>query len=580
VSFASQCARIRREYCIPDASVAIPTIRLNEFVTGAEFADFARAVDERGRLIETYRRGPDGDWHMFFERARNDAQERRAAKIVFGGLDIEAILGDASMAILAPPLGPLEPDAPYLRWPVQPHPKQVELLQAIFSNRYLAAACGRRMGKTTTTMMVAIDEFALGRRVGMFYPDYSFANPVYEELKRLIEPVLGVGRQVSPLQLRSHSHLGPIGHIDLYTLEEPDRAGRGREYDVIFFDECASNKPSLVTSFDTAQRPTLLDRKGRAVAVGTPKGNADDNFFFRIFTAPELGWASFTATTYDRGDPEVDIWIAAQKTLIAPLTFQQEILAQFVDLGSFGVFSRAMLLEDGEPVAMPKMVDSLFAVIDTGLKGGKEHDATGAVIFGRIMSPEPGRLVILDYDAAEVAAGDGVRGFVMQVRRMLMTYEDIIRVRVGSFPPIFVEDAASGVQLLNENSSDLIAIDSKLTVMGKTGRAVEVEPILRGGLVKITQQAYDRTVTLKGITRNALLSQFEGFRYGDREADRRADDVLDCLTYGVLIGLEAEKAQRMLLGRALLQAEEERRLARVRPPPEYATGVGAIAAVP
>jgi hypothetical protein len=417
-------------------------------------------------------------------------------------------------------------------------------------------------------MMVAIDAFALGRRVGMFYPDYSFANPVYEELKRLVEPVLGLARQVSPLQLRGHAHLGPIGHIDLYTLEEPDRAGRGREYDVIFFDECASNKPSLVTAFDTAQRPTLLDRRGRAVAVGTPKGNADDNFFFRIFNAPELGWGTFTATTYDRGDPEVDVWIAAQKTLMAPLTFQQEVLAQFVDLGSFGVFSRAMLLEDGVPVDMPKMVDSLFAVVDTGLKGGKEHDATGAIVFGRIQYPEPGALVILDYDAAEVAAGDGVRGFVMKVRRTLMAYQDIIRVRMGVFPPILVEDAASGVQLLNENSPDLVAINSKLTAMGKSGRAVEVEPILRGGLVKITQQAYDKVVTLKGITRNALLSQLEGFRYGDREADRRADDLLDSLTYGVLVGLEVDKAQKMLLGRALLQAEKERRLA---PQPEHVT---------
>jgi hypothetical protein len=224
--------------------------------------------------------------------------------------------------------------------------------------------------------------------------------------------------------------------------------------------------------------------------------------------------APFTANTYDRNDPKVDVWIAAQKMLMAPLTFQQEILAQFVDLGSFGVFARAMLLEDGVPVAMPKYVDTMFAVIDTGLKGGKEHDSTGAVIFGRTQYPEPGNLFILDYDAAEVAAGEGMRGFVTKVRRTLAAYQENIRTRMGAFGAIFVEDAASGVQLLNENSSDLIAIDSKLTAAGKSGRAVEVEPILRGGLVRITQTAYDKVVTLKGISRNALLSQLEGFRYG------------------------------------------------------------------
>jgi hypothetical protein len=264
------------------------------------------------------------------------------------------------------------------------------------------------------------------------------------------------------------------------------------------------------------------------------------------------------------------VWIAAQKILMAPLTFEQEILARFVDLGAFGVFSRAMLLEGGEPVAMPKVVDSLFAVIDTGLKGGATHDATGAIIFGRIQHPEPGRLIIIDYDAAEVAAGDGVRGFVMKIRRMLAAYQDVIRTRMGvAYPPILVEDAASGVQLLNEKSPDLRAIDSRLTTMGKTGRAIEVEPLLRGGLVRITEAAYDKVVTLKGITRNALLSQLEGFRYGDREADRRADDLLDSLTYGVLVGIEVAKAQKMLLSRALLQAEEEDELRPARAPPEY-----------
>jgi hypothetical protein len=305
MSFAAQIARIRREHCIPAAAAAIPTIRLNDFITGDEFAGFARAVDERGRLVETYRRAEGEDWNAFFERARRDAQERRAAKIVFGGLDVEAILGGAPSAIPAPPIGLPQPDVPYLRWPVQPHPKQVELLRAIYENRYLAAACGRRFGKTSAMTMFAIDEFALGRRVAMLFPDFSFARPVYEELKRLIEPVLGTARQVSPLQLRGHPHLGhPIGHIDLYTLEEPDQAGRGREYDDMFFDEAAFNKPSLVTAFDTAQRPALLDREGRAIAISTPNGNLDTEFFFRAFSAPELGWATFTATTYDRGRPE------------------------------------------------------------------------------------------------------------------------------------------------------------------------------------------------------------------------------------------------------------------------------------
>jgi hypothetical protein len=551
VSVATDLRYMRRLNRRTVCARSIPTVRLNNFLTGAPFAGFARAVDNRGRLLETYRSASNENWA---EAALADAQAHGAAKIVFGGLDYPAIIKDISTVDVTPP--PCLLDVPYLCWPIPPHPKQVELLRLILTNRYVAAACGRRFGKSSAMTMLTIDEFALGRRVGMFFPDYSYANPIFEELKRLIEPALGVARRMSPLELRGHASLGPIGHVDLYTLEEPDRAGRGREYDDALFDECALNKPALVTAFDTAQRPTLLDRRGRCAALSTPRGNADDNFFFRISCAPELGWTPFTATTYDRNDREVDLWIAAQKKLMAPLTFQQEILAQFVDLGSFGVFSRAMLLENGVPVAIPQYVDSIFAVVDTGLKGGREHDATGAVYFARTRYPAPGALVILGFDAAEVAAGDGVRGFIVRVRRALAGHQERIRTRMGAFGAIFVEDAASGVQLLNENSPDLVGIDSKLTAMGKTGRAVEVEPILRGGLVRITQAAYDTTVTLKGITRNALLSQLEGFRYGDREADRRADDLLDCLTYGVLLGFEVEKAQKWIVAEAMKSVTE------------------------
>jgi hypothetical protein len=121
--------------------------------------------------------------------------------------------------------------------------------------------------------------------------------------------------------------LPPVGHVDLYSLEEPEKAGRGREYDTIFLDEAAFNKSALVTAFDTALRSTLLDRRGRAVAISTPNGNADDNFFFRVANVREQGWAFFTATTRDRPDPEVEEWVEAQRTLMPPLIFEQEINA-------------------------------------------------------------------------------------------------------------------------------------------------------------------------------------------------------------------------------------------------------------
>ncbi|MGF6905314.1 hypothetical protein P3T22_006607, partial [Paraburkholderia sp. GAS348] len=44
----------------------------------------------------------------------------------------------------------------------------------------------------------------------------------------------------------------------------------------------------------------------------------------------------------------------------------------------------------------------------------------------------------------------------------------------------------------------------------------------------------------KGITRNHLVSQVTGFSLGDKQAYKRADDLADCVFYGVLVALEGE----------------------------------------
>jgi len=41
---------------------------------------------------------------------------------------------------------------------------------------------------------------------------------------------------------------------------------------------------------------------------------------------------------------------------------------------------------------------------------------------------------------------------------------------------------------------------------------------------------------------NHLLHQITTFRIGDKDAARRADDALDCFTYGVAIALTEHRA--------------------------------------
>jgi hypothetical protein len=53
--------------------------------------------------------------------------------------------------------------------------------------------------------------------------------------------------------------------------------------------------------------------------------------------------------------------------------------------------------------------------------------------------------------------------------------------------------------------------------------------------VKILETAYNRIITFKQVAKNHLLGQVLGFRVGDTED--RQDDLLDCFSYGVAIGL-------------------------------------------
>ena len=82
------------------------------------------------------------------------------------------------------------------------------------------------------------------------------------------------------------------GSVDFWSLENKD-CGRGRFYDLVCIDE-AGFVSSLRSTWHASIRPTLADRKGRAIFAGTPKGTGD---FHRLFLEAESdtsgAWAAF-----------------------------------------------------------------------------------------------------------------------------------------------------------------------------------------------------------------------------------------------------------------------------------------------
>ncbi|HEX8893992.1 MAG TPA: hypothetical protein VF783_11750 [Terriglobales bacterium] len=408
------------------------------------------------------------------------------------------------------------------------HDKQAEIGRAFNENQRVVIRCGRRFGKTTLLERCASKWAYQGLRVGWFGPTYKLNLPTYKRILRTIQPIV-----VSKSKIDQVIETQKDGCVEFWTLQDED-AGRSRFYDRVIIDEGSLVPKGLKEIWEQAISPTLLDRQGKAVMAGTPKGIDPDNFFYEACTDKTLGWQEFHAPT--AANPKLDP--AAVAKLIheyPPLVYEQEFLAQFVDWRGSAFFSELNLLEDGQPVEYPERCDQVFAVIDTALKDGVEHDGTAVIYCARNkIAGTP--LVILDWDLIQIQ-GALLEDWLPTVNRRLEELAVMTRAREGNVG-MWIEDKASGIVLLQQaarRNLPAFPIDNDLVAFGKEGRALNVSGHVHRGNVKFSRYAYDKTVNYKGQTRNHLLAQVCGFRIGTKTP--HAYDLLDTFTYSLAISL-------------------------------------------
>lgn len=197
-------------------------------------------------------------------------------------------------------------------------------------------------------------------------------------------------------------------------------------------------------------------------------------------------------------------------------------------------FDMENLLVDGEPVSYPKYCDTVFAVIDTATKDGAKHDSTSVTYFA--YSKHVGiPLTILDYDMVQIE-GAILVDWLPSVIERCEEFVKICNARLGS-AGAFIEDRASGAVVIQQgirNNLPVRAIESPLTMLGKSERAINVSPYVCRGMVKFSEYAYNKRIVYKGRERNQLLFQLMNFRVG---FDNRSDDLLDTFCYGVSLAL-------------------------------------------
>ena len=209
----------------------------------------------------------------------------------------------------------------------EPHRGQLRIHNS--PARFRVVACGRRWGKT----LCATNELA---RFALEHPhsECAWVAPWFRQSKVVYRLMRSALHQVitrkSDAELRLEFINGSV--IQFFSAENPD-AMRGNGFHFVVIDEAGDALADENVWFD-AIRPTLSDKNGHALIIGTPKGR---NLFFRMFAwgeDPEYDdWESFTAPTSSNPYIPASEIASAQKELPED-SFEQEYLARFLEFGA------------------------------------------------------------------------------------------------------------------------------------------------------------------------------------------------------------------------------------------------------
>ena len=178
-----------------------------------------------------------------------------------------------------------KPGQQIVKIPYKPRALQREIHANLNNNRFGVIVCHRRFGKTVLAINHLIRGCCTLKRER---PRFAYLAPYYKQAKRICWDYLkhftsGIpGAKPNESELRVDMPGG--GRVSLHGCDNPD-ALKGIYLDGVVLDEYAQMPPSL---WGEVIRPTLSDRAGWGLFLGTPKGR---NAFFHLYQgANKPGW--------------------------------------------------------------------------------------------------------------------------------------------------------------------------------------------------------------------------------------------------------------------------------------------------
>jgi hypothetical protein len=210
------------------------------------------------------------------------------------------------------------------------HPRQFQVFSC--PKRFRVLVAGRRFGKTELALaeLFRAAKCSPNQLVWYVAPSEKLAKRiVWRRLKKITRRLWA--QKPSEQELAIHLINGSA--IAVKGGFHPDSL-RGEGLDFVVLDEAADLKPDAWTY---CLRPSLADRQGRALFIGTPKGR---NHFFDYFELAQSNpgdWASFQFTTEQGGIVTKTELDSAGRAMDASV-FRQEFEAQFTAIGAYRAY--------------------------------------------------------------------------------------------------------------------------------------------------------------------------------------------------------------------------------------------------
>jgi len=313
---------------------------------------------------------------------------------------------------------------PTIEYPYDPHIHQRKIHDEMRKKRFGVIVCHRRFGKTyyaiNTLILSALASKRPDARFAYIAPFYKQAKQVaWDYFKEFCHVIPGVAYNEAELRIDF-----PNGsRIRLYGGDNPDTL-RGIYLDGVVLDEVADMRPNV---WGEVIRPTLTDRKGWAIFIGTPKGIdlfyeiyqkalKEPDWFTAIYRADETGLIAddelekarremteqqyaqeflcdFTASTGNTLIP-ITLAVEASKRIINDANVRGGVKVLGVDVARYGDDRSIIFPVQGLKAYEPIVFDDISNV-----------DLAQAVI-GKIRSFEP------DYVRIDAGRGEGVIDFL------------------------------------------------------------------------------------------------------------------------------------------------------------------------